>query len=53
MSKKSQTNEILDVKSINLTTYLYKIITKVLSELIQGVLHETIHVSQGAFVQGR
>ena len=32
---------------------MYKIIAKVLSGCVQGVIHETIHVSQGAFVQGR
>ncbi|WJZ97297.1 hypothetical protein VitviT2T_015910 [Vitis vinifera] len=32
---------------------LYKIIAKVLSGRLRGVLHETIHSTQGAFVQGR
>ncbi|RVW29274.1 hypothetical protein CK203_113578 [Vitis vinifera] len=32
---------------------LYNIITKVLSGRLRGVLHETIHSTQGAFVQGR
>ena len=34
-------------------TSLYKIIAKVLSGRLRGVLHETIHYTQGAFVQGR
>ena len=34
-------------------TCLYKIIAKVLSGRLKGVLHETIHSTQGAFVQGR
>ena len=34
-------------------TSLYKIIAKVLSGRLRGVLHETIHSTQGAFVQGR
>ena len=34
-------------------TSLYKIITKVLSGRLRGVLHETIHYTQGAFVKGR
>ena len=34
-------------------TSLYKIIAKVLSGRLRGVLHETIHSTQGTFVQGR
>ena len=47
---KSQTKKI---SNFRLTTYLYKIIVKVLSRHLRGVFHETIHVTQGAFVQAR
>ncbi|RVW32260.1 putative mitochondrial protein [Vitis vinifera] len=40
-------------RPISLITSLYKIIAKVLSGRLRGVLHETIHSTQGAFVQGR
>ena len=45
MPKKRQTNKISDFKPRNLVKSLYKIIFKVLLGQIQGVLHETIHVS--------
>ena len=48
MSKK-----ILDYRPISLITSLYKIIVKVLARRLRGVLHQTIHSTQGAFVQGR
>ena len=51
--KKSQIKKISNFRPISLTTCLYKIIAKIFSKHIQGVLHETIHVSQGAFVQGK
>ncbi|RVW46685.1 LINE-1 retrotransposable element ORF2 protein [Vitis vinifera] len=44
---------ISDFRPISLITSLYKIIAKVLAGRIRGVLHETIHSTQGAFVQGR
>ncbi|KAJ9707046.1 hypothetical protein PVL29_002163 [Vitis rotundifolia] len=53
LPKKSLTKKISDFRSISLITSLYKVIAKVLSERLRGVLHETIHSSQGAFVQGR
>ncbi|RVW35147.1 Transposon TX1 uncharacterized 149 kDa protein [Vitis vinifera] len=40
-------------RPISLITSLYKIIAKVLSGRLRGVLHETIHYTQGTFVQGR
>ncbi|KAJ9680326.1 hypothetical protein PVL29_019595 [Vitis rotundifolia] len=51
--KKSLTKKISDFRPISLITSLYKIIAKVLSGRLRGVLHETIHSTQGAFVQGR
>ncbi|RVW66527.1 Transposon TX1 uncharacterized 149 kDa protein [Vitis vinifera] len=48
MSKK-----ISDYRPISLITSLYKIIVKVLAGRLRWVLHETIHSTQGAFVQGR
>ncbi|KAJ9703126.1 hypothetical protein PVL29_004763 [Vitis rotundifolia] len=51
--KKSLSKRISDFRPISLITSLYKIIAKVLSGRPRGVLHETIHYSQGAFVQGR
>ncbi|RVX08238.1 Transposon TX1 uncharacterized 149 kDa protein [Vitis vinifera] len=50
---KSLTKKISDFRLISLITSLYKIIVKVLSGCLRGVLHETIHSTQGAFVQGR
>ena len=47
------TKKISDFRPISLITGLYKIIAKVLLEHLRGVLHETIHSPQGAFVQGR
>ncbi|RVW93866.1 Transposon TX1 uncharacterized 149 kDa protein [Vitis vinifera] len=51
--KKSLSKRISDFRPISLITSLYKIIVKVLSGRLRGVLHETIHYTQGAFVQGR
>ena len=53
LPKKSTTKKISDFKPISLISSLYKIIAKVLSGRVRGVLHETIHSTQGAFVQGR
>ncbi|RVW54428.1 Transposon TX1 uncharacterized 149 kDa protein [Vitis vinifera] len=53
LPKKSTTKKISDFRPISLITSLYKIIAKVLSGRLRGVLHETIHTTQGAFVQGR
>ena len=53
LPKKSLTKDISDFRPISLITSLYKIIAKVLSGRLRGVLHETIDSSQGAFVQGR
>ncbi|RVW49587.1 Transposon TX1 uncharacterized 149 kDa protein [Vitis vinifera] len=53
LPKKSMSRRISDFRPISLITSLYKIIAKVLAGRLRGVLHETIHSSQGAFVQGR
>ncbi|RVX15151.1 Transposon TX1 uncharacterized 149 kDa protein [Vitis vinifera] len=53
LPKKSQSKKISDFRPISLITCLYKVIAKVLSRRLRGVLHETIHSTQGAFVQGR
>ncbi|RVW15726.1 putative ribonuclease H protein [Vitis vinifera] len=53
LPKKSQSKKISDFRPISLITCLYKIIAKVLSGRLRGVLQETIHSTQGAFVQGR
>ena len=53
LPKKSMSKKISDFRLISLITSLYKIIVKVLSGCLRGVLHETIHSTQGAFVQGR
>ena len=45
--------KISDYRPISLITSLYKIIAKVLAGSLRGILHETIHSTQGAFVQGR
>ena len=53
LPKKSLKKKISNFRPISLITSLYKIIAKVLSGRLRGVLHETIHSTQGAFVQGR
>ena len=53
LPKKSLTKKISDFRPISLITNLYKIIVKVLSRRLREVLHETIHSTQGVFVQGR
>ena len=53
LPKKNMSKKISDFRPISLITSLYKIITKLLSGRLRGVLHETIHFTQGAFVQGR
>ena len=50
LPKKSQSKKISDFRPISLITCLYKVIEKVLSGLLRGVLQETIHSTQGAFV---
>ena len=51
--KKSQTNKILDLRPISMVSSLYKIMAKALSRRIRRVLHDTIFISQFAFVEGR
>ncbi|WKA03325.1 hypothetical protein VitviT2T_021440 [Vitis vinifera] len=53
LPKKSMAKKLSDYRPISLITSLYKIIAKVLAGRLRGVLHETIHSTQGAFVQGR
>ncbi|RVX12865.1 LINE-1 retrotransposable element ORF2 protein [Vitis vinifera] len=53
LPKKSMSRRSSDFRPISLITSLYKIIAKVLVGRLRGVLHETIHSTQGAFVQGR
>ena len=53
VSKRSQTIIISNLWSICLVTSLYKIIDKVVSSRIRRVIHETIHISQGTFVEGK
>ena len=53
LPKKSMAKKISDYRPINLITSLYKIIAKVLTGRLRGILHEIIHSTQGAFVQGR
>ena len=50
LPKKSQTKKISDFRPISLITCLYKVIAKVLSRRLRGVLHKTIHSTQGAFL---
>ncbi|RVW74568.1 LINE-1 retrotransposable element ORF2 protein [Vitis vinifera] len=47
LPKKSQSKKISDFRPISLITCLYKIIAKVLSGRLRGVLQETIHSTQG------
>ena len=51
--KKANSSKVKDYRPISLVTSLYKIISKVLSNRLQGVLEDTIAETQGAFVAGR
>ena len=51
--KKSQRIKISDFRPIRLVISLHKIIAKVLSGWSRRVLHETISISEGAFVEWR
>ena len=53
LPKKSRSKKISDFRPINLITCLFKVIAEVLLGRLRGVLHETIHSTQGAFAQGR
>ena len=53
VSKRSQTIIISNFWSICLVTSLYKVIDKVISSRIRRVIHETIRISQGTFVEGK
>ena len=53
LTKKSPTKKISNFRPISLITCLYKVIAKVLSRRLRGVLHKTIHSTQGVFVQVR
>ena len=46
LHKKSMTKKISNFRPISLITSFYKIIAKVLSGRLRGVLHETIHSTQ-------
>ena len=51
--KKANSSKVKDFRPISLVTSLYKIISKVLSSRLKGVLADTIAETQGAFVAGR
>ena len=51
--KKVNSTKVKDFRPINLVTSLYKIISKILSSRLKGVLSDTIAETQGAFVAGR
>ncbi|RVW25228.1 Transposon TX1 uncharacterized 149 kDa protein [Vitis vinifera] len=46
LPKKNQTKKLTDFRLISLITCLYKVIAKVLSRRLRGVLHETIYSTQ-------
>ena len=51
--KKVDSSKVRDFRPISLVTSLYKIISRVLSTRLKGVLADTIGEAQGAFVVGR
>ena len=51
--KEAKSSKLKDFRPISLVTSLYKIISRVLSTCLKGVLADTIGESQGAFVAGR
>ena len=51
--KKMNSSKVKDFRPISLVTSLYKIISKVLSTRLKGVLADTIGESQVAFMAGR
>ena len=51
--KKANSSKVKDFRLISLVTSIYKIISKVLSNQLKGVLEDTIAETQGAFVGGR
>ena len=51
--KKANSTKVKDYRPISLVTSLYKIISKVLSLRLKGVLADTVAETQGAFVAGR
>ena len=51
--KKVNASKVKDFRPISLVTILYKIISKILSYRLKGVLEDTIVETQGAFVAGR
>ncbi|RVX23461.1 Transposon TX1 uncharacterized 149 kDa protein [Vitis vinifera] len=49
LPKKNRSKKISDFRPISLITCLYKVIAKVLSGRLRGVLHETIHSTQVSY----
>lgn len=53
VSKKEESRDFSDFKSISLLGSLYKIISKVLSLRLRNVMDEVVSNSQCAFIKGR
>ena len=51
--KKANSSKVKDFRPISLVTSLYKIISKVLSNRLKGMLEDAIIETQGAFVARR
>lgn len=51
--KKEEAKEFSDYRPISLKSSIYKILVKVLSMRLRGVMDKVIWNSQGAFVKGR
>jgi len=53
VQKKDNATLVKDFRPINLTTLIYKVVAKVLSERLKQVMDAIISPTQSAFIEGR